>query len=187
MSQINFSMQAMFDPRLAIYAVGGAPAWVWSADGARILWANAAGKAFFRGAGRRGAGQRRHRPGRSASPPSDVSGLPLTGFRRAAAGAPAWIWRTAWHSHDLRLFAPDTDRWLGRRPHRRLTTGRTDMAAQRTPDAVHHDARWCGRRVRRRWIIYRRQRRGGGPAEFVHDCTHRFGANAARQSCGAGK
>lgn len=47
MIQINFSMQAIRDPRLAIHAVSGAPAWVWSMDGARILWANAAGVRFF--------------------------------------------------------------------------------------------------------------------------------------------
>ncbi|HEU0095450.1 MAG TPA: hypothetical protein VFQ52_03280, partial [Rhizomicrobium sp.] len=47
MIQINFSAQAISDPRLAIHAVSGAPAWVWSTDGARILWANAAGVKFF--------------------------------------------------------------------------------------------------------------------------------------------
>ncbi|HEY0236104.1 MAG TPA: PAS domain-containing protein [Afipia sp.] len=47
MIQINFSAQAISHPRLAIHAVSGAPAWVWSTDGARILWANAAGVKFF--------------------------------------------------------------------------------------------------------------------------------------------
>ncbi|RTL51782.1 MAG: PAS domain-containing protein [Bradyrhizobiaceae bacterium] len=47
MSQINFSLQAIRDPQLAIHAVSGAPVWVWSEDGSRILWANAAGVTFF--------------------------------------------------------------------------------------------------------------------------------------------
>ncbi|HEY0218566.1 MAG TPA: PAS domain-containing protein, partial [Afipia sp.] len=47
MIQINFSAQAISDPRLAIHAVSCAPAWVWSTDGVRILWANAAGVKFF--------------------------------------------------------------------------------------------------------------------------------------------
>ena len=41
------------DPRLAAFvadhATGAAPAWVWSADGSRILWANAVGAAIFGG------------------------------------------------------------------------------------------------------------------------------------------
>ena len=47
MIEINFSAQAIRDPRLAIHAISSAPAWVWSVDGARILWANAAGVKFF--------------------------------------------------------------------------------------------------------------------------------------------
>src|SRR5262245_53438999 len=38
------------DPRLANHAVGPAPAWLWTADGTRVLWANAAGTAVL-GAG----------------------------------------------------------------------------------------------------------------------------------------
>src|SRR3954463_14354651 len=35
------------DPRLAPHAQSPWPAWLWSSDGAHILWANAAGAAFF--------------------------------------------------------------------------------------------------------------------------------------------
>src|SRR5262245_1242325 len=39
------------DPRLearvADHATGAAPAWLWSADGSQILWANAVGAAIF--------------------------------------------------------------------------------------------------------------------------------------------
>jgi signal transduction histidine kinase len=35
------------DPRLAAHATDAAPVWVWSADGARVLWANPAGCAAF--------------------------------------------------------------------------------------------------------------------------------------------
>ena len=34
-------------PRLAAVATHAWPAWLWSADGSRILWANAAGAAIF--------------------------------------------------------------------------------------------------------------------------------------------
>jgi PAS domain S-box-containing protein len=38
----------MGDPRLMAHALSATPAWVWSADGARILWANAPGAAIFK-------------------------------------------------------------------------------------------------------------------------------------------
>jgi PAS domain S-box-containing protein len=39
------------DPRLMAHALSAMPAWVWSADGARILWANAPGAAIFKPSG----------------------------------------------------------------------------------------------------------------------------------------
>src|SRR3954467_10875186 len=35
------------DPRLAPYATGNIPAWLWSADATRILWGNPAAAAIF--------------------------------------------------------------------------------------------------------------------------------------------
>src|SRR5688500_7508846 len=35
------------DPRLAAHAVAAAPVWLWSADGAQLLWCNAVGRALF--------------------------------------------------------------------------------------------------------------------------------------------
>ncbi len=37
----------MRDPRLAAVAISAAPAWLWSTDGTRVLWANAAGLTAF--------------------------------------------------------------------------------------------------------------------------------------------
>ncbi len=39
----GFRLQGMTDPRLAAHAAGALPAWLWTPDGARILWANPAG------------------------------------------------------------------------------------------------------------------------------------------------
>src|SRR5690242_4570441 len=36
------------DPRLMAHALGAAPAWLWSIDGTRILWANPPGAEIFR-------------------------------------------------------------------------------------------------------------------------------------------
>jgi len=47
MRRAHFSLQALFNPKLTPYAVSAAPAWVWSTDGARVLWANAAGSALL--------------------------------------------------------------------------------------------------------------------------------------------
>jgi PAS domain S-box-containing protein len=47
MNFAEFQLQALHDPRLAAFAASPLPAWLWSADGARILWANPAGAAVF--------------------------------------------------------------------------------------------------------------------------------------------
>ncbi|WP_315812902.1 PAS domain-containing sensor histidine kinase [Bradyrhizobium sp. SZCCHNR2028] len=43
MTYADLELQALSDPRLAVHAAGSLPAWLWSADGSRVLWANAAG------------------------------------------------------------------------------------------------------------------------------------------------
>src|SRR3954463_14119005 len=43
MKDAEFQWLASSDPRLAAYAASRLPAWLWTADGKRILWANPAG------------------------------------------------------------------------------------------------------------------------------------------------
>jgi len=43
MQDAEFQWRAHGDPRLAAYAASRLPAWLWTADGRRILWANPAG------------------------------------------------------------------------------------------------------------------------------------------------
>ncbi|MDO8978654.1 MAG: PAS domain S-box protein [Afipia sp.] len=50
MSEADFQLHGIRDPRLAVHATSGLPAWVWSLDGAHILWANTIGAQLF-GAG----------------------------------------------------------------------------------------------------------------------------------------
>ncbi|MES5488811.1 hypothetical protein QMZ05_39230, partial [Bradyrhizobium sp. INPA03-11B] len=47
MSDAEFQIQALGDVRLADHATDALPAWLWSADGARILWANPVGAQVF--------------------------------------------------------------------------------------------------------------------------------------------
>ncbi|MCP4621510.1 MAG: PAS domain S-box protein [Bradyrhizobium sp.] len=47
MTDDNFRAPGASDPRLAAHANGALPAWLWSADGVRILWANSAGIEVF--------------------------------------------------------------------------------------------------------------------------------------------
>jgi PAS domain S-box-containing protein len=47
------------DPRLANHAVSAAPAWLWTADGTRVLWANAAGAAVLDAANPHALAERR--------------------------------------------------------------------------------------------------------------------------------
>ena len=47
MTDAEFQGLAASDPRLAAYAASHLPAWLWTADGKRILWANPAGARVF--------------------------------------------------------------------------------------------------------------------------------------------
>ena len=47
MNMMEFQLQGVSDPRLAVHATSALPAWLWSTDGSRILWANPAGAELF--------------------------------------------------------------------------------------------------------------------------------------------
>jgi PAS domain S-box-containing protein len=47
MNNAEFQVQALGDPRLAVHATSRLPAWLWSIDGTRILWANPVGARMF--------------------------------------------------------------------------------------------------------------------------------------------
>ena len=47
MNNAEFQMQALGDPRLAVHATSALAAWLWSSDGARVLWANPVGARAF--------------------------------------------------------------------------------------------------------------------------------------------
>ena len=47
MNDAEFQLREGGDPRLAVHAASPFPAWLWSIDGTRILWANATGAKLF--------------------------------------------------------------------------------------------------------------------------------------------
>ncbi|MBR0852133.1 PAS domain S-box protein [Bradyrhizobium diazoefficiens] len=47
MTHSDFQLRGVGDPRLAVHATSALPAWLWSLDGARVLWANPVGARFF--------------------------------------------------------------------------------------------------------------------------------------------
>lgn len=47
MSHSDFQLRGVGDPRLAVHATSPLPAWLWSTDGARVLWANPVGAKLF--------------------------------------------------------------------------------------------------------------------------------------------
>src|SRR5258708_33163446 len=51
MNNAEFQLRGVGDPRLAVHATSPLPAWLWSVDGTRILWANPVGAQLF-GAGK---------------------------------------------------------------------------------------------------------------------------------------
>jgi PAS domain S-box-containing protein len=47
MNNAEFQLRGVGDPRLAVHATSALPAWLWSVDGTRILWANPVGARVF--------------------------------------------------------------------------------------------------------------------------------------------
>ena len=47
MNNLEFQLRGVGDPRLAVHATSALPAWLWSVDGTRILWANPVGARLF--------------------------------------------------------------------------------------------------------------------------------------------
>ncbi|HUN94873.1 MAG TPA: PAS domain-containing protein [Bradyrhizobium sp.] len=47
MNHTEFQLRGVSDQRLAIYATSRLPAWLWSVDGTRVLWANPVGARLF--------------------------------------------------------------------------------------------------------------------------------------------
>ncbi|MGA7073623.1 hypothetical protein, partial [Bradyrhizobium sp.] len=47
MQNTEFKVRGPDDPRLALHATSVQPAWLWSTDGTRVLWANPVGARLF--------------------------------------------------------------------------------------------------------------------------------------------
>jgi PAS domain S-box-containing protein len=47
MNSAEFQLRGISDPRLAAHATSALPAWLWSIDGTRVLWANPVGAGLF--------------------------------------------------------------------------------------------------------------------------------------------
>lgn len=47
MSSSDFQLRTISDPRLVVHATSRLPTWLWSIDGARVLWANPTGARLF--------------------------------------------------------------------------------------------------------------------------------------------
>src|SRR6266852_3456571 len=47
MNNAEFQLRGVGDPRLAVHATSTLPAWLWSIDGTRVLWANPVGAKMF--------------------------------------------------------------------------------------------------------------------------------------------
>ncbi|MCS3892886.1 PAS domain S-box-containing protein [Bradyrhizobium japonicum USDA 38] len=47
MTSSDFQLRGVGDPRLAVHATSPLPAWLWSIDGTRVLWANPVGARLF--------------------------------------------------------------------------------------------------------------------------------------------
>ena len=115
MNNAEFQLRDGGDPRLAVHASSHLPAWLWSTDGTRILWANPVGAKLF-GAADAAALDENLWPGRSASAPGGATRRPAAANRRNASRAAARIWGGTRHAGDLRLRAAGFFRWRRRHP-----------------------------------------------------------------------
>ncbi len=75
-SEFALSRDGRLPAQLADRATDTLPAWLWRADGSRILWANAVGAAIFGSAIAGGSVERRFEPGHPAA--AEISRLALT-------------------------------------------------------------------------------------------------------------
>ena len=62
MNNAEFQLRGVGDPRLAVHATSALPAWLWSLDGTRILWANPVGAKLFGAANGAALAQKRIGP-----------------------------------------------------------------------------------------------------------------------------
>ncbi|WP_456790274.1 PAS domain-containing protein [Bradyrhizobium sp. USDA 4472] len=62
MTNSDFQLRGVGDPRLSVHATSALPAWLWSSDGSRLLWANAVGAKFFGAANAAALAQKRFGP-----------------------------------------------------------------------------------------------------------------------------
>jgi PAS domain S-box-containing protein len=62
MNSAEFQLQGVGDPRLAVHATSALPAWLWSVDATRILWANPVGAQLFGAANGTALAQKRFGP-----------------------------------------------------------------------------------------------------------------------------
>ncbi len=62
MNNAEFQLRGVGDPRLAVHATSALPAWLWSVDGTRILWANPVGAKLFGAANGAALAQKRFGP-----------------------------------------------------------------------------------------------------------------------------
>ena len=133
MNNAEFQLQRLGDPRLAVHATSPRPAWLWSTDGARILWANPVGAQLFGAGNGASLAKKSFRPGRSAPAADRAARRPAAAKRRGPAGAVARLRRRAGHARDLRLFAARIPRRRPRHPDhgRRHPAGRTMPLVER--------------------------------------------------------
>ena len=159
MNNAEFQLRGVGDPRLAVHATSALPAWLWSTDGTRVLWANPVGARLFGAANGAEPRQKEFGPAdphrrqvaqlAGRLPPSGAIRLErLRGF-----GAPLGS------AHDLRLRAARFCRRQPRHPDRGRRTGRPRDAAARAAAAPGRRRRYADRRLCARWHVRRRQRR----------------------------
>src|SRR6516162_3021526 len=135
------------DPRLAPLATREWPAWLWSADGSRILWANATGAAIFGADTSRACSERRFH----------VSDLAAAQVIRLAATLPAGEQERL---ERLRGFARAHRSRRGGGAHRRYRSGGSGAAARRARAAVVGGQRAADRGFFARWPLPLCQYRG---------------------------
>ena len=180
MNHAEFQLRGVGDPRLAVHATSALPAWLWSIDGTRILWANPVGARLFGAANGAELAKQNFWAGGPAPPAGGATRRPAARLRRDPAGAAARLWRAARRAADLRLRAARICRRRPRHPGGgRETRGPRDAAggAAAVPGRRH---RFADRGFRARRHVRRRQRRRAPAARLSQSVRGRSRCGAQR-------
>ena len=180
MSEQGSLLGFLSDPRLAPYATGDIPVWLWSADATRILWGNPAAAAIFNAASSDRTDRAHHRSQRLGGAADRAARRHAAAWLSAAAGAAARFRRTLGRRADVHLLADFARRSHAGHPGGRDGKGRVAASAEGAGAAAAGRLRRAGCAVFVRWLAAARDARRASKAWPRHNPRRAWRRSARR-------